>query len=151
MPRDRMLLRRLMRSLAMTAGYFGIAAGAVKPEPAAAQDAVYQKPEAVPAAWREYAERVQTVFRQLLDADDDMFRQFQTRGDDSTNARAASSVIVRAWIANDGKVERVELVGLDGQPAMSLRSVLAKGNIGAPPPPGMLQPLNLRLSLADKG
>ena len=143
------MLKRLFRSLLMIAGYVGVAAGATRPGPAATQGIEYRKPEAAPAAWREYAERVQSLFREWLAADDDVLRQFQTRG--SGKADAPSTVIVRAWVASDGKVERVEFSGLDERAAISVRSVLAKGNIGTSPPSGMLQPLNLKLSLGDKG
>jgi hypothetical protein len=50
----------------------------------------------------------------------------------------------------DGKVNRVEFDGIDDPDAINeLRALLIDGNVGAPPPE-MLQPLHLRLSLRAK-
>jgi hypothetical protein len=56
---------------------------------------------------------------------------------------------VRAWLNPDGTVERIVFPALkDARAETDLRAILTRGNIGRPPPPPeMLQPLNLRFSL----
>jgi hypothetical protein len=139
---------RLLRSMIAIAGYFGIAFGAGRQLPAMAQD--YRASEAAPAAWMDYAKRVQGLFREWLAADDSVIRDMSVAQEKAGKGSLPKTVTVRAWIASDGKVERIELNGIDGVAAVTLRSKLARGDIGLPPPPGMLQPLNLRLSLGDK-
>ena len=58
------------------------------------------------------------------------------------------SLVVRAWLNPDGTVERVSFGSLNNAQAdADLQTILKRGNIGEPPPPEMLQPLNLRFSL----
>jgi hypothetical protein len=58
--------------------------------------------------------------------------------------------VLRTWVLADGSVNRVEFTGIDDRKAVDeLRALLVDGNVGAPPPE-MLQPLHLRLSLRAK-
>jgi hypothetical protein len=138
--------KRLLYSLGAITGVFTIDVGASR-SPAAAQGD-YRSAAEVPAAWREFAERLQASFQDRLATDEEvrLFQDYIAKrsGGVSTTALA---LVVHAWVLPDGKVERIEFDGLDDNNlAVRLRTLLALGNVGAPPP-DMLQPLHLRLSL----
>jgi hypothetical protein len=62
-----------------------------------------------------------------------------------------SSLVVRAWLNPDGTVDLVSFGSLkDVKAEADLRTILTRCNIGEAPPPEMLRPLNLRLSLNPK-
>jgi hypothetical protein len=116
-----------------------------------AQRADYQSAATAPAAWQNFAKELQTRFQQRLAADDDAARRFQSQMEQRAGKAEATPVALtmRAWILPDGKVARVEFDGLDPDVAVSLRALLSHNDVGAPPP-DMLQPLHLRLSLRAK-
>jgi len=140
-------LTRLFRSVGLLGG---LAASA---SPVAGQGVDYRPAAEAPAAWQEFAQRLQTHFQERLAADDEGARRFQDYLAKHAGAAADAppvAVVVRAWILPDGKLERVEFDGLDDAAAAAdLRALLAAGAVGAPPP-DMLQPLRLRLSLRPK-
>lgn len=143
--------KRLVRSLGAATGLFAAGFGVGLPS-AVAEDVGYRSATAAPVAWQEFARRLQSEFQQRLVADDEAGRQFQ----DYMAKRAARAgatpltPVVRAWVLPDGKVERIEVDDIgDAAAAVSLRALLAHGDVGAPPP-DMLQPLHLRLSLRPK-
>lgn len=118
---------------------------------AVAQRTDYQSAAAAPAAWQNFAKELQARFQQRLAADDDAARQFQSQLEKRAGQAESTPVALtmRAWILPDGKVARVEFDGLDPDAAVSLRALLSRSDVGAPPP-DMLQPLHLRLSLRAK-
>jgi len=139
-------LTRLFRSVGLLGG---LAAGASS---VAAQGVDYRPAAAAPAAWQEFAKRLQSRFQQRLAADDEGVRQFQDYMAKRAGAADTPSLtlVVRTWILPDGKIERIEFDGLDDPAAaVNLRALLAGGDVGTPPP-DMLQPLRLRLSLRPK-
>jgi len=145
-PRRASWWKRLLWSLGTATGLFSAGVG---PPSAAAQGTDYRSATAAPAAWQEFARQLQGRFQQRLAADDARAQAFQ----DYMAKRAAgagattATLIVRAWILPDGNVDRLEFDGLeDDAVPVNLESILANGDVGAPPP-DMLQPLRLRLSL----
>lgn len=136
--------------LGAATGLFSAGLGAVTSS-ALAQHGDYQSAAAAPAAWQTFAKELQSRFQQRLAAGDDAARQFQSQLEkragkaDSTSA----ALTMRAWILPDGKVARMEFDGLGPDVAVDLRALLSRSDVGAPPP-DMLQPLHLRLSLRAK-
>ncbi len=60
---------------------------------------------------------------------------------------SAISLRMRVWMGASGSVERIEFDGLaDPDAAVDLRALLMPVQVSAPPP-DMLQPLRMRLSL----
>jgi hypothetical protein len=139
--------KRRFRFLGAVAGLLtaGLASDASS---VAAQNSNYRSAKEVPAAWQDFAKQLQARFEQRLAADDEKARHVQDylarRGGDTS--AAPLSFRVRTWILADGKVERIEFEGVDSDAAVALRALLINGEVGAPPP-DMLQPLHLRLSL----
>jgi hypothetical protein len=142
---------RLFGSAATSAGLLvaGVAAG--KP-PVAAENSNYRPATTAPESWQVFASQLQTRFEQRLAGDDEKARHFQdylTRRSQAADAPPLT-VVLRAWILADGAVHRVEFDGIDDRDAVDeLRALLVNGNVGTPPPE-MLQPLHLRLSLRAK-
>jgi hypothetical protein len=138
-------------------GWFGAVIGLIIPTLGAATSSAdterrdYRSATAAPAAWQEFAKQLQGRFQQRLAAEDDGARRFQEQmakhaGETDTAPR---TLTVRVWILPNGKLERVEFDGLDADAAVNLRALLVQGDVGVPPP-DMLQPLHLRLSLRPK-
>ncbi len=140
--------QRLVWSLGAATGLLSGAAAAGS-SPAAAQGGEYRAAAAAPAAWQDFARLLQSRFQQRLAADDKDARSFQDYLAKLDGDKANLAVVVRSWIAPDGKVARVEFNGLDDDAAVSLRALLVETEVSAPPA-GMLQPLHLRLSLRPK-
>ena len=96
-----------------------------------------------------FARQLQGQVEQRLAGDDAKARHFQdylTKRSQESDA-SPLTVVLRTWILADGQVHRVEFDGIDDRGAVDdLRALLVDGNVGAPPPE-MLQPLHLRLSL----
>lgn len=141
--------KRVLRSLGAVTGLFAASAGTSL---VVAQEPGYRSAATAPAAWQAFAKQLQARFEQRLAADDAAARKFQdymTKRDAGPNAPPLTFV-ARAWILPDGEVERLEFDGLDDKEiAVNLRLLLARDNVGGPPP-DMLQPLRLRLSLRQK-
>jgi hypothetical protein len=144
-------LKNLFWSLGTATGLLTAGLGAQaapQASPTDSQRSDYRSAASAPAAWQEFAKQLQSQFQQRLAADDEAARRFE---DDMAklaggNDAAPPTLIVRTWIFPDGTVERVESDGLDAVAAASLRTLLAGAAVGAPPP-DMLQPLHLRLTL----
>ncbi|WP_426435369.1 hypothetical protein [Bradyrhizobium genosp. P] len=139
----------LVRWLGAVTGLLG--AGLGNATPTAAQSSDYQPAAAAPAAWQAFARQLQDRFQQRLAADGDTARQFRDEmAKRGGSAKATPATLtIRTWILPSGKVERVEFDGLDQDIAVYLRAVLIRDDVGAPPP-DMLQPLHLRLTLRPK-
>lgn len=126
----------------------GLGAGASSVA-AAAQDSDFRSASKAPVSWQEFAKQLQDRFQQRLASADEQARNFQhymaKRG--KASSTTSLTLVVRAWVLPGGQVERLEFDGLnDDAVAVDLRALLARGDVGAPPP-DMLQPLHLRLSL----
>ena len=126
-----------------------IAAGAeAKASPVAASSGEYRPAAAVPESWQVFARQVQARLEQQLAGDGDKARHVQdylVRRDSEAGA-TPSRLVLRAWVRADGKVNRIEVDGIDNAEAVAdLRTLLIDGDVGVPPP-AMLQPLHLRLS-----
>ncbi len=138
--------QRLVWSLGAATGLLSGAAG-TGPASAVAQGVDYRSAAAAPAAWREFAMQLQGRFQQRLAADDAGARQFQDFMAKRDGNAPPVAVVVRTWVLPSGKVEQIEFDGLDDDDvAVNLRALLTAVAAGAPPP-DMLQPLRLRLSL----
>ena len=105
----------------------GAEAAQAQPKPVA--------PEQAPAAWVTYAESASRAVAEWLQED----------GADAQAARAAltEEVVLKLWVAADGRVERVEVPPLahaEGDAALR-RAIL--GRALAAPPKGMLLPMRI--------
>jgi hypothetical protein len=101
-----------------------------------------------PAAWRDYAVLVKGRVQDWLSGDDERARRLRAALDARASERsAASRFVARLWILSDGEVTRAEFDGVEAATVAELRALLLHRRIGAPPPPDMLQPLHLRLTL----
>ncbi|MDE5457049.1 hypothetical protein GWE18_30325 [Bradyrhizobium sp. CSA112] len=143
--------KRAFHSVAAMAGLI-VAGAEAKASPVAAASGEYRSATAVPEAWQVFARQLQQKFEQQLAGDSDGARRIQDylmrRGGEAD--APALRLALRAWVLTDGKVSRVEVDGMDdGGARVELRALLMAGGVGAPPPE-MLQPLHLRLSLRAK-
>jgi hypothetical protein len=142
--------KRLLRSLGAVTGLFAaVGAGATV---ASAQTPDYRAAAVAPASWQAFAQQLQGRFEQRLAADDRDAASFRDYLAQHQAGASASPLrfVAGIWILPDGKIERLEVDGLDDeQIAIRLRALLSQENVGAPPP-DMLQPLRLRLSLRPK-
>jgi hypothetical protein len=115
----------------------------------AAENTSYRPAAAAPETWQAFAKQFQEQVEQRLAGDDDKARHFQdylTRRSQHGDAPRLT-VVLQTWVRADGKVDRVEFDGIDDPDAIDdLRALLIDRSVGAPPPE-MLQPLHLRLSL----
>jgi hypothetical protein len=143
--------KRIFCFVAATAGLLSAGMGA-EASPVSAEDSNYRSATAAPEAWQTFARQLQGRIEQQLAGDDERARRFQdylAGSGNGTDARSPTFVL-RAWVLADGKVDRVEFDGIDDADAIiNLRALLVGDNVGAPPPE-MLQPLHLRLSLRAK-
>lgn len=134
---------KVLRSLGIAGG---VAAASTVASLVTAEQASYRSAATAPASWQNLATELKTRFEERLAADSEVARRMR---DAVTQFEQQSPLmlIVRAWIAPTGKVERLEFDGLDdAEIAIELRALLAVVTVG-PPPSEMLQPLHLRLSL----
>jgi hypothetical protein len=93
-------------------------------------------------------------FEQWIAADDAVARRFRVYLQNRVinEDGPPETVVVMAWVRPDGQVERVAFAPLkDKQANDDLKAILTRGNIGEPPPPDLLQPVHLRLSLRRDG
>jgi hypothetical protein len=142
---------RMLRSAAASAGLLAAGVGA-EAAPAVVENGSYRSATAAPQTWQAFAKQLQGQVEQRLAGDDERARHFQdylTKRSQQADAPPLT-VVLRTWVLADGKVNRVEFDGIDDPAAIDdLRALLIDGNVGAPPPE-MLQPLHLRLSLRAK-
>lgn len=130
------------------AGGTGLAAGTI---PAVAEGRDYRASESAPAAWREFALKVQTRLRERLAVDDERTEQLHRRLEERASGEKVQFIVTKVWMTPTGSIERLEFDDVDGEIAVTLRGILARQEIGSAPPPGMLQPLHLKLSLQRAG
>jgi hypothetical protein len=138
------------------AAFLGLVAAAtdlsdVGASTAAAQPALYRSAAEVPASWRDFAMELQTKLQARLTADAkavgkiaDGMRRLE-HSDDAT----PGAIIVRAWMSPSGKIQRLVFDDLNGDVVTVLHTLLDNDDVGLPPP-DMLQPVHLRLSLRTK-
>jgi hypothetical protein len=120
------------------------------PTPVSAQGLDYRDPSKAPPSWTQFAKLVQYRFETWISADEEVANRFRAYVVDHAGKEEGlpPTIVVRAWINPDGSVERVSFAALKNPQAdADLHTILKRGNIGEPPPPEMLQPLNLRFSL----
>jgi len=145
------LFRRWLRWTAKSLGITVGASVALTSLPSAAQDVGYRASETAPIAWREFALKVRARFHERLSADDEVMREFHRRLEEKVAAtRDAQFVTLRVWVTPAGSVEYLEADGLDNDMTVSLRGILIRQEIGLRPPPDLLQPLHLKLSLSRR-
>ncbi|MBV8919445.1 hypothetical protein [Bradyrhizobium sp.] len=116
-----------------------------------AQD--YRAAGGAPASWTEFAKLVRLRFEFWMAADEVVANRFRSylREHAGKEDGPPPALEVRAWLNPDGTVERVIFPALkNAQADDDLHAILKRGNVGAAPPPEMLQPLNLRFSLNIK-
>jgi len=125
------------------AAYVGCSTGVV------AQQAV--SPAQAPQAWIEFANKLRAAAESAIASKSAATQRLH---DGLRNARASdagkvpSSIVVSIWITSAGTVQRVAFKSIGVAPADDgLRDVLQGVSVGAPPP-GMLQPVRLRLKLS---
>jgi hypothetical protein len=123
------------------------------PEAAAAPATVpqsYLPAAAAPAAWQAFSQQLGIRFQEQLAADD-MAQALQEAlaARAKTGNASANVLMVQAWILPSGQIERVEFERIDPLLTARLRVLLSRVNVGAPPP-DMLQPVHVRLSLRPK-
>ena len=87
-------------------------------------------------------------FQEWLASDADAVRDAKDYLAEHGKDNGQLSVIAKVWISETGRVDRLDFVGLDEQTSNSLRTHLMRGFLSAPPP-DMLQPLHLKLSLGQ--
>lgn len=117
---------------------------------ASAQSLNYRTPDSVPPSWTQFAKLVKSRFEQWIAADEEVARRFRAHFQNRVidQDEPPETLIVRAWVRPDGQIERVAFTELkDKQANDDLKAILTRGNVGEPPPPDMLQPLHLKLSL----
>jgi hypothetical protein len=143
--------KKIFRPAATMAGLI-VAGAEAKAAPVAAESGEYRLATTVPETWRAFARQLQQKFEQQLAGDSDGARRIQdylTRRSGAADAPALK-LALRTWVSADGKVSRIEVDGMDDtMTRIELRALLMAGSVGAPPPE-MLQPLHLRLSLRAK-
>lgn len=147
------MIRRVARLFAAFAGCFGISLGASGLMPSAtavAQNTDYRSADRAPAVWREYARWVQNQFQDRLAADDNAVHEVKRMLSARTTGDRGLAVVAKVWISAKGRIDRLELDGLDDDTSRRLRAVLTRDHLG-PPPPDMLQPLRLKLALGQPG
>lgn len=107
----------------------------------------------IPPSWVAYAQLVGQQFQSWIEADDpeaDRFHQYldvRMSEADATHP-PLSTILVRAWIGPDGSVTRVLFDSMgDARADAALRGLLAGHPLRDPPPPGLRQPLRVRLHI----
>jgi hypothetical protein len=105
----------------------------------------------VPAAWQDFAKRLQLRLQErLASGSTPSLRFYDAFARRAPEAGAAPpSVVVRVWVMPDGKVQRIELEGLDDDASHDLSTLLIGDGVGSTPL-DMPQPLRMRLSLRPK-
>jgi hypothetical protein len=130
-------------------GLLGAAPRSAAAAPPAMPPSDYRPVEAAPVAWQTFAVQLRSRFQEQLAADD-VAQQLQEALAARAKANPAANVLaVQAWILPSGQIERVEFERIDPLLTARLRVLLSQVNVGAPPP-DMLQPVHVRLSLRPK-
>lgn len=119
--------------------------------------AMPQQPEKsaaeAPAHWREFSAHLKAAFETALagsDATALRLRSALAKQPAVAPSGAPLRVAVSIWIAGSGAIERVSFEPFaDAQKTADLRTLLTRASAG-PPPPDMLQPVRLILSLTAR-
>jgi hypothetical protein len=117
----------------------------------AAQPEVHRLAAQAPPSWQEFAQQLQSKLVQRLATRAEAVGRLanQMAGGADTDGAEPRTVTARVWVSRDGKIERLEFDGLDDATAKELRTLVSRDEVGQPPP-DMLQPIHLRLSLRPK-
>lgn len=116
---------------------------------AAAGSLPVQAQPQVPEHWISFATMAgEHLQARLGSAPDTLIARLQQRTDAAHTGEAARQLVVRLWIADDGKITRSDFDSLgDARVDADLRALLAAEPLPQAPPPDMLQPLVLGLKL----
>lgn len=140
--------KRIVSSVAAAAGLLAAGTGA-DASPVTVEKGNYRPADAVPATWQAFARQLRERIERRLVGDDERARRFQ----DYLTSRSRDvdtppvTLVLRTWVSTGGQVQRVELSGIDDPDVLAnLRALLTGDNVGTPPP-AMLQPLHMRVSL----
>ncbi len=144
--------RRGARALGAALGALAVLLGAKPISAKAAPDVdAGLKAAQAPAAWQDFAKRLQLRLQERLASDSTPALRFHDaiakRAPDA--GTAPPSIVVRLWVMPDGKVQRIELEGLDDDASHDLSALLIGDGVGSTPL-DMPQPLRMRLSLRPK-
>jgi hypothetical protein len=122
----------------------GVSAVGAEPE-------IHRSAAQAPSSWREFAQQLQGKLVQRLAAHTEAVNKLAKQMAGGADAKEAEprNVIARVWVSRAGKIERLEFDGIDDATARELRTLMSKDDVGQPPP-DMLQPVQLRLSLRPK-
>lgn len=119
---------------------------------ASAEASPFRSASEAPRAWQAFAVSAKAHFERLLAPDTASVRHLieLLSRETGTASGGQVSLLLKAWIGADGKVDLVQFDNVKNPDvAVELRDILTSANVGAAPPLGMLQPLHLRLSLAQ--
>jgi len=110
------------------------------------------QPPEIPPSWISYAQRVGGQFQTRLEADDvaanQLHRFLENKASQTSGTEPSPAILIRAWIGLDGAVTKVDFDSLgDAKADGILRSLLCTQKMNEPPPPGMRQPLRVRLRM----
>ncbi|WP_454629717.1 hypothetical protein [Bradyrhizobium cenepequi] len=144
--------RRGARGLGAALGALAVLLGAKPTSAKAAPDVdSSMKAAQVPPAWQDFAKRLQLRLQERLASESTPALRFHDAiARRAADAGAASpSIVVRVWVMPDGKVQRIELEGLDDDASHDLSALLIGDGVGSTPL-DMPQPLRMRLSLRPK-
>jgi hypothetical protein len=120
---------------------------------ASAQTLDFRQPAQVPPAWVQFAKLVKYRFEEWIAASNPIAARFRVylKASSGTSDGPPPILTVRAWVNPDGTVYKVSFAEFSDPGATGdLRAILTGSNVGEAPPPDMLQPINLRFSLAVK-
>ena len=142
--------KRGARGLGAVLGALVVLLGA-KPTAAKAAPDIDGRMKTAPAAWQDFAKRLQLRLQERLASDSTPALRFHDAiAKRAPDAEAAPpSIVVRVWVMPDGKVQRIELEGLDDDASHDLSALLIGDGVGSTPL-DMPQPLRMRLSLRPK-
>lgn len=143
-------IRRAWERIARVAGALGLGLTAAAGAPAAAQAPA----QPVPQHWISYAQLASNQFQVWLsDPENETVQRLhawmQDRMLQEGQAAPPAPLIVRVWVNDAGKVERLEFASLGQQQADDdLRALLTSQALSEPPPRDMRQPMVLQLELS---
>lgn len=143
--------RRMARLLGFcTAGLSGALSSADVRAQGGTPGTDYRSAATVPVEWQQFAQRTQQRIGEWLQSEDEDVRRFHAYLHDRADGEAGApeALVVKIWIAADGKIDRVDFPPLpDARANTDLRTILERGRIDQPPPADMLQPLHLKVAL----
>jgi hypothetical protein len=131
--------KRLLALIAAAGSVFDLGAAHAQTEPDVVQSA--------PAEWLAYAATVTDAVKSWLEADTDAASRLRLRLDAMQSPSDSSTLLIKVWIAPDGRVAQVEgPVKDDAQVDADMADIVATARLG-PPPPDMPQPLRIGVQL----